>query len=183
MKKMHAFQDRYFESVKALGFSRGIKGSRRKHKEVREFYRDIEAGMNAYDEFKKELGHLYNESKRAPTIWERLNPNSYFERLRPHFLKLIPMAKQVMAHQEILRADQKEDTIKKLSDRVRDLEHRFEDLVGGVPSWPQITKLRDELGRFKEFEGTIKLYEQNKKQFEDLTTPASDKKSGFKPKP
>lgn len=58
-------------------------------------------------------------------------------------------------------------------------EHRFEELAGCVPSWPQITKLREELDRFKDFESSIKLYEKNQKQFGDLTTP-TDKKDGKK---
>ena len=45
-QKIQAFQDSYYETMQMIGLERGLKGSRAKHEDIKDFYRIVETGQN-----------------------------------------------------------------------------------------------------------------------------------------
>ncbi|WP_193200394.1 MobV family relaxase [Nostoc sp. MG11] len=45
-KKMHEFQNSYFEATQELGLERGLKGSRATHNDIKDFYSIVERGVS-----------------------------------------------------------------------------------------------------------------------------------------
>lgn len=180
-KKMHAYQDRYFASVKDLGFSRGIKGKRTRHKTVANFYKNIEEATHSYADFHNDLRVLYQEVKKGPNLWERFKPGKYFEKLVPMFNNLARSYQRVQGFQKVLEAEKKDDTIKNLRQHISNLEHKFEELAGCVPNWIQIQELREKIQSYSDFEKSIKVFEANQNQLKELVqskkseTPTSKK--------
>jgi ribosomal protein S4 len=45
-QKIQAFQDSYYETMRLIGLERGVKGSRAKHEDIKDFYRIVETARN-----------------------------------------------------------------------------------------------------------------------------------------
>lgn len=45
-QKIHEFQDSYYNTMRLIGLERGIKGSRAKHQDIKDFYRIVEEGRD-----------------------------------------------------------------------------------------------------------------------------------------
>ncbi|MHC0067373.1 MobV family relaxase [Nostoc sp. UIC 10890] len=45
-QKIHEFQDSYYQTMRLIGLERGIKGSRAKHQDIKDFYRIVEEGRD-----------------------------------------------------------------------------------------------------------------------------------------
>ena len=45
-QKIHEFQDSYYQAMRLIGLERGIKGSRAKHQDIKDFYRIVEEGRD-----------------------------------------------------------------------------------------------------------------------------------------
>ncbi|MCC5616767.1 plasmid recombination protein [Nostoc sp. CHAB 5836] len=45
-QKIYAFQDSYYDTMRLIGLERGIKGSRAKHQDIKDFYRIVEEGRD-----------------------------------------------------------------------------------------------------------------------------------------
>lgn len=45
-QKIHAFQDSYYNTMHLIGLERGIKGSKAKHQDIKDFYRIVEEGRD-----------------------------------------------------------------------------------------------------------------------------------------
>ncbi|MFN6499010.1 MAG: MobV family relaxase [Nostoc sp. DedQUE01] len=45
-QKIHAFQDSYYDTMRLIGLERGIKGSKAKHQDIKDFYRIVEQGRD-----------------------------------------------------------------------------------------------------------------------------------------
>ncbi|AUB43396.1 DNA primase (plasmid) [Nostoc flagelliforme CCNUN1] len=45
-QKIQAFQDSYYETMRLIGLERGLRGSRAKHEDIKDFYRIVETGRN-----------------------------------------------------------------------------------------------------------------------------------------
>jgi hypothetical protein len=45
-QKIHAFQDSYYDTMRLIGLERGIKGSKAKHQDIKDFYRIVEEGRD-----------------------------------------------------------------------------------------------------------------------------------------
>ncbi|BAY41570.1 plasmid recombinant protein (plasmid) [Nostoc sp. NIES-2111] len=45
-QKIHAFQDSYYDTMRLIGLERGIRGSKAKHQDIKDFYRIVEEGRD-----------------------------------------------------------------------------------------------------------------------------------------
>jgi len=64
-EKMQKFQDTYHQAVSALGFDRGVKGSRAHHKTIKQFYADIHHAQVKYTNFMSDIKTAYQSLKDA----------------------------------------------------------------------------------------------------------------------
>jgi hypothetical protein len=152
VKKMQGYQDKYAESVKAFGFERGEKGSRANHKTISQFYRDIHAAQDEYNNFKKSLSTLHTEIKKVNFL-DRFKPDFLSTLVLKHLQKVSSSAKKLLLIKQILEVEKVSEKNQELLEKINTLQDKLE-LATGLqdPNYVQLEAFAAEFERFQEFE-------------------------------
>ena len=142
--KMKAYQERYFQSVKDLGFDRGDPAKRAHHTTIKEFYAQVnksaEQAQADADYFKKLLHQLHRDLKNI-SIWDAFKPGNFYEKMKPKFGKAYKKGKEVFAYKAYSQVEKIEEENHQLAQELQNLRDKLEALTGSPnPSWVDVQK-------------------------------------------
>lgn len=143
--KMQKYQDNYHKAVEHLGFDRGEPGSRAKHKTVRQFYRDIALAQQEVQKFNKAF-HLIEQEVKNVSLWDRLNPAKFHQRVRSHLVSAYGSAKKILLAKQVLEVEKTNKKNQDLLEQISAVKDKLEMVTGMEnPTYVDLQKIQQKI--------------------------------------